>query len=152
MSPGALLWSQGRPWGLSGPFQGRLVRHEGLPVGRLDLPQVGRNPARWGNRRMENCCRTYNCPCNEGCHYCCCLFLIMVRFHFCRHLEPRPAVRRAVAGLPRLEPGWERLQSQDELVEEEDDDEHDDDEEEQEEQEDIYNNERNIIMAVPVQL
>ena len=76
----------------------------------------------------------------------------MVRFHFCRHLEPRPAVRRAVAGLPRLDPGWERLQSQDELVEEEDDDEHDDDEEEQEEQEDIYNNERNIIMAVPVQL
>ena len=68
----------------------------------------------------------------------------MVRFHFRRHLEPRPAVRRAVAGLPRLDPGWERLQSQDELVEEED-------EEEQEEQEDIYNNERNIIMAVPVQ-
>ena len=53
-------------------------------------------------------------------------------------------MRRAVAGLPRLDPGWERLQSQDELVEEED-------EEEQEEQEDIYNNERNIIMAVPVQ-
>ena len=25
-------------------------------------------------------------------------------------LEPLPAVRRAVAGLPRLEPGWERLQ------------------------------------------
>ena len=77
----------------------------------------------------------------------------MVRFHFCRPLDPRPAVRRAVAGLPRLDPGWERLQSQDELVEEEDDDEHnDDDEEEQEEQEYIYNNERNIIMAVPVQL
>ena len=59
---------------------------------------------------------------------------IMVRFH----LEPRPAVRRAVAGLPRLDPGWERLQSQDELVEHEvdDDDEHDD---EEEEQEDIYN-------------
>ena len=27
-------------------------------------------------------------------------------------LEPRPAVRRAVAGLPRLEPGWERLQGE----------------------------------------
>ena len=27
-------------------------------------------------------------------------------------LEPRPAVRRAVAGLPRLDPGWDRLQGQ----------------------------------------
>ena len=37
-------------------------------------------------------------------------------FSFYRHLEPRPAVRRAVAGLPRLDPGWERLQSQDDQV------------------------------------
>ena len=40
-------------------------------------------------------------------------------------LEPRPAVRRAVAGLPRLEPGWERLQGQGhhDQVEDKDDDE-----------------------------
>ena len=54
---------------------------------------------------------------------------IMVRFH----LEPRPAVRRAVAGLPRLDPGWERLQSQNELLGHQDDDEHDDDDEEERE-------------------
>ena len=60
---------------------------------------------------------------------------ILVRFHFCRHLEPRPAVRRAVAGLPRLEPGWERLQGErgehkdghDEAHDEQDQDNWDDD-------------------------